>query len=313
MGMDSAEVWAAFGFSPEQLADPDTRIPIAVGQQLIEWVVAGTGISDYGLRAAEVAEPGLFDLPEYAARCQPTLRGAVERIISLVPLISDAGSIRLEERDGLGTIEVTSAPNVDLDPASVEFNIAYFIIAGRRFTGIDYRPQRVLLRHPAPSDTSHHERLFGIPVEFGAERNAIVVTSEQLDLPLKLADSRLAILLDQATEHLLAKVGPRGTFAADVRRLVTKHLPSDGAPVTTIARELGITPRTLHRRLAEESTTFRDLADDVRKGLALAYMDRRELAVSEIAYLLGFSGVQAFHRAFKRWANTTPGEFRRRR
>jgi AraC-like DNA-binding protein len=310
-GLDSKEAWAAFGFTQADLSNPDTRIPADVAQQMIQWVVAITKMEDYGLRAAEAAEPGMFDLPEYAARYQPTLGGALKRIVSLVPLVSDAATLSLEHSSEKATL-VLEPRSVPLDPASVEFQLAYFVLAGRRFTGVlDLCPIETRFRHPAPKDTSHHERLFGSRPLFGAADDALVLSSTSLQYPLKLADTHLARLLDQAAEHLLAQIGRRGTFADEVRRLITRHLPNDGAPVTAIAEALGITPRTLHRRLADEQTTFRDLADDVRKGLALAYLENRELSVSEVTYLLGFSGVQAFHRAFKRWMQMTPGEYRR--
>ena len=312
-GFDSTEIWEREGFSAAQLEDPDTRVPLEVAQRLLGWAVAATGLSDFGLRAAELAEPGLFDLPEYAARSQATLRGALECVRRLQPLIAEGNEIVTESVGDTSTITFTTRGPIALDPPNIEFTLAYLQLAGRRFTGMPQAtPTEVRFRHAAPEDTSHHEKLFGAPVKFGASADRMVLPTSQLELPLIHADSHLSAIFHKIAERLLAETPQRSTFAERVRRLITEHVSDDGAPVTLVAQALAITPRTLHRRLEEEGLTFRQLADDVRKGLALAYLDQRHLAIGEIAYLLGFSSVQAFHRAFKRWTNETPGAYRER-
>lgn len=312
LGVDSQDAWTAHGFTPEILDDPDTRVPVEVTQRLLEWAIAATGVSDFGLRAAELTEPGLFDLPEYAARSKATLRGALDCIIRLEPLLADATEFTCEVSGEAAIVGLRLPPALEQHGDNADFTFALLQRAARRFTGIaDLAPWEVHFKHPAPEDTTHHERLFGAPVIFGASANRAVIPANQLDLPLVHADSRLSALFDRIAEGFLSQTAQHSTLSDRVRRLISRNV-AEGAPVTEVARELGMTPRTLHRRLGEEGLTFQELADDVRKGLALAYLEQRGIAVSEIAYLLGFSGVQAFHRAFKRWTNETPGAYRQR-
>jgi AraC-like DNA-binding protein len=313
LGLDFDAAWASLGLTPEDMANPETRVPIAAAQRRARWSVDASGAWDLGVRAALAAEAGFFDMAEYAARCQPNVEGSLRCVVRLIPLLIDAGRFEWTDTVDGATLRWAHAPDAELDAVSIEFMFAYVIIAGRRHVGRDdFAPTLVRFRHAAWPDVRAHEAHFRCPIEFGATEDSLSFSHAQLELPLRQADSHLSALLDQAATHLLARMrSDTGPFSDDVRHLITKHLPNDGAPVTAIAHELGITPRTLHRRLASEQTTFRDLADDVRKGLALAHVEQGDLGMSEIAYLLGFSGVQAFHRAFKRWTGKTPGTYRK--
>jgi AraC-like DNA-binding protein len=314
LGVSADAAWENEGFSIDQVLDANTRVPWEVTQRLLTWGVGLLGIGDMGLLAAEAAEPGLFDLPEYVARSQSTLGGAIGCLRRLLPLLSDVGEVDVQTHGETAIVTLVTPREIAQHPATAEFTLAYLLLAARRFTGIeDLAPREVHLTHSAPSDTSHHERLFGVRPRFDSSANRLLLSSEQLDLPLQHADSQLSALLNRIAERLLAELSRSPSTTERVRTLIARYIGDERASAKNIARELAMAPRTLHRRLAEEGTTFRQLADDVRRALALAYLEERDLGVSEIAYLLGFSGVPAFHRAFKRWTNRTPGAYVNRR
>lgn len=313
LGLDTTAAWASEGFSPEDLENLDAVVPLAVAERLLQAAVQSTGAEDFGRLAAEAVEPGLFDLIEYSARSKPTLRGALTCICRLFPLISDFCDLLTEEHAETTAIMMTSHESVKAHPSIVEFGFAYLVIAGRRLTEkADFAPKSVYFRHTAPKDVRRYDTLFGVPVNFGASMDRIVFHSRDGEFPIATADSRLSALLDRIANGLLADLRRNITLVERVRTLVTELLPKGGASATKIASVLGVTPRTLHRRLADEGVKFRDLIDDARRRLGLAYIEEAELSVSEIAYLLGFSGVPAFHRAFRRWTNETPGAHRLR-
>jgi AraC-like DNA-binding protein len=151
--------------------------------------------------------------------------------------------------------------------------------------------------------------LFQAVVKFGMPRNRIIFDSCDLALPLRRADAYLVTLLDGAAQRMLRESRRYLTTAERVRRLLPGLIASGSASIACVANELGIAPRTLHRRLADEGVTFRRLVSEVRQQLAVAYLEERRHDIAEIAELLGFSGVPAFHRAFKRWTNETPGKY----
>src|SRR5260221_203051 len=133
-----------------------------------------------------------------------------------------------------------------------------------------------------------------------------------LSLPLVQADSALSATLQRIGEAFVAAQPRALTWRQAVRKRIADQLCCDGCSCEAIARSLAVTPRTLLRRLKEEATTFRDELDAVRQEKAVTYLRDTTLSVSELAYLLGFSSVATFHRAFKRWTRTTPGDYRRR-
>jgi AraC-like DNA-binding protein len=98
----------------------------------------------------------------------------------------------------------------------------------------------------------------------------------------------------------------------DVRRALGSRIASGETRMSSIARQLGMSERTLQRRLAEEGASYQELLEEVRKAAAGRYLEESPLAIGEIAYLLGYSEPAAFHRAFRRWHATTPEDFRAR-
>ncbi len=312
-GVDLDEAWAAEGFSRADLENPDVRVPFDVAERLLTAAVGATGERAFGLRAAEVTEPGLFDLVEYTARSQATLREALSSTCRLFPLLADFCGVHSEVRRDVATITLLVRPDVPPHPVMVEFLFAYLTLAMRRLTGVKgLAPRSIHFRHAASADLRRYESLFGAPVKFGASVDRITLPVSHLALPLATADSHLGALLDHIADGLLADLRRNATLTEKVRGLITESMAKGGATARHVARALAITPRTLHRRLAEEGVTFRELTDDVRRQLGKAYLEEQELSVGEIAYLLGFSSVSVFHRAFRRWTNETPGAYRSR-
>lgn len=117
-------------------------------------------------------------------------------------------------------------------------------------------------------------------------------------------------------EHVALTLGQsarRQTLAGRVREIASREMLQGSPTVFSVARELHMSARTLARRLEREGTTFSDLLDQLRQELALRYVGHHELAFTEIAFRLGFSHVEAFYRAFKRWTGQTPLTYRRAR
>jgi AraC-like DNA-binding protein len=311
LGLQTDDAWASAGFSRDDLSDLDSTIPLDIAERFLTAAIEITGVHDFGIRAAEAAEPGFFDLVEYAARSQPTLRQALASLCRLVPILANFGGITAREENDTATISLFTVMPVPIHPAMVEFTFAQLQIEARRLTRRpDLNPDAMHFRHSAPPDTSPHQALFRAPVHFGADVDKIVFSSWQLDLPLVTADSHLSALLDKIVTPVLANLEREVTLVDRVRNKITERMPKGGAAAPDIARALGMTQRTLHRRLTEEGVKFRDLVAEVRKTLSLAYMKEPRLSIAEIAYLLGFSDVSAFHRAFRRWTNETPRSYR---
>jgi AraC-like DNA-binding protein len=168
----------------------------------------------------------------------------------------------------------------------------------------------VEFQHSKPQATSEHERLFRCPVIFNAPFNKLTFNSASLDLPIEQADEGLCRMLDRHAQELLAKYPPRDTVTDNARTVITRELNGGNPSLEHVAAQLGLSERTLQRKLQELGTSHNDLVEQIRRDLAMRYLQEPDMAICEVAYLTGFSEPSSFHRAFKRWTGVTPGEFR---
>lgn len=169
----------------------------------------------------------------------------------------------------------------------------------------------VCLRHAAPEQTDEYRALFRGPVTFGAPVDAALIPRAALDFELLQADSALASILERHVKLLLGASPDPPTLQGRVAHLLGSELAGGHPGASQVARKLAMSPRTPRRMLRDEGCNFRDVLSDVRRELAFRYLRDAEVPIGEIAFLVGFSDANAFHRAFERWTGRTPSDFRR--
>jgi AraC-like DNA-binding protein len=178
--------------------------------------------------------------------------------------------------------------------------------------GARLKPLELWLSHPRTDHVDSYERLFECPVRFSAEETGFLFPSAALDLPLVHRDRRMHALFSEQAEQLLSALQTTPSWSARVRHAVGELLERGNPTIDDVARGLAVSRSTLKRRLAEEGSHFKELVDELRAQLARRHLRESSLTTTEIAYLLGFSDVAAFHRAFRRWHDENPGDYRRR-
>jgi AraC-like DNA-binding protein len=303
------------GADPAQIDDPDAHVPIA-------WVIRAwteapvlTGDPAFGLHAAELMAGTRAHVLDYvAAHCQRP-RELFACIQRYQRLLMSAADLRLDVSGGVATfshplekIPFARPPQID------EFVVAQWVLAARARSRRGFPLRRVTFDHPRPADTREHARIFQAPVEFGAPVDAIEFDAALLDVDLEGADPTLVSVLRRHAEALLAEApGPEApaTVAGALRRHLVGLPPSSPAAVEEAARALGMSARSLQRRLGAEGTSFKDVVDDVRRDLSRSYLHDPRYGISEVAFLVGFAEVSAFSRAFRRWTGESPVAWRR--
>ena len=165
------------------------------------------------------------------------------------------------------------------------------------------------MRRPAPPDPAPFDRCFRAPITFGAERDAITLDRAACDRRLKGANPELARANDLIAAEAIQR-WDQSRVADRVRVLLINRLPTGAPSPTETARALGTSTRALQRRLALEGTSYARLVDDTRRELAAAYLREARYSITDIAYLLGFSGTASFTRAFRRWTGEAPSGYR---
>lgn len=163
---------------------------------------------------------------------------------------------------------------------------------------------------PAPADTRVYERLFGGALHFNAPVNKIVVEARYLQAPIVLADESWRRRAEREARVVLQRLAGETELSQQLRKLLLDRLELGRACLDEAARELGLHPRALQRRLDAEGTSFRSLLDEVRLIRARQHLQDPRLRLAEVAFLLGYSEQSAFQYAFKQWTGKTPGEYR---
>jgi AraC-like DNA-binding protein len=193
-----------------------------------------------------------------------------------------------------------------------EYSMAVALNTFRMMAGSQWAPQEVQFAHEAPPQTSEHLRVFGAPVLFGCETNAFVVDREFLERQVPAADQRLYGILKQYLDRVLKEMPREDEMLAAIRRATAESM-RDGVPrLEQLAKKVAMSPRTLERRMKEHGISFKKLLDDTRRRFALNYLKDRKHTLTDIAFLLGYSELSAFNRAFKRWTGRTPMDYRRK-
>ena len=311
-GLDARSLFADAGIDPDALADPDHRVPFDRVSRVWALAVERSGRPTIGLAAPGTAQLGSFDVLGYAMMSCSNLLGAMQRLARYLRVVTEGGEVSVAQHgDECRVAFELFCGEVPVPDARYDFDLLVFVRFCRWISGRDLRLAGVEMARPAPGDTEAYAQAFGCPVRFNAERHELVFALADVMQPLPTSNAALAGVHDQLLGEHLERMGRQETTHR-ARELIRVRLP-DGEPKRElVARELHMSERTLHRRLADEGTSFQSLLDDVRQELARRYLAQRRLTLAQTAYLLGFADQSNFTRACKRWFGSSPGLVRER-
>jgi AraC-like DNA-binding protein len=310
LGADRAELLEAAGIDLDFLAQIDGRVPIKQLSHI--WLEASrlSGDPHFGLRAAMNVPAGAFGVVEFAASRNLTLEAAYRQFTRYARLLVDGVNVELRVDGDNAVLTYHRSPEVPPFRHMLEYTLALCYLIGRRLARRPWKPTLVTFAHQAPPDTSLHEEVFDSPVVFDRDNASIIFDREYLRLPLADADPMMLAILENRLDMMLTEL-PDLPVSSKVRRVVSSLLSSGESPrLEEAAKALGVSARTLQRRLRDEGNNYHDVIEDLRRDMAVGYLGVEELAICDVAYLLGFSEPSAFHRAFRRWMGMTPAEYR---
>lgn len=305
-----AQLLARVGLSPEpDAAWAGESVAVDAYYDLVE---RAAGPGDHGLpfRYAEALRVDDLGALGLALKTAPTARDALGRLVRYVLVLSDTLEYELLDWPWGAVLALTGRPARRRGAALAnECALAAVTSALRQILGVRLVPREVTFRHDPPADDGPHRAFFGCAVTFGAPLDGVHLRAEQLTRRTLLGDEGLSAYLLAQLDDLRARAPERSTVAA-VRGAVADGLP-DGRPSRArVAGRLGMSERTLQRRLAEDGASFQGVVADVRREAAEALLRSGGHSLAEVAFLAGFSDQSAFTRAFKRWTGTTPASFR---
>ena len=311
LGVERSIALRAADLSTDKLSDPDARVSPTQIWLLWQKALEITGDPCLGLHLAETVSPSDYGIVGYIAVSSATIRDALIRLNRYHGLLADAVHYSFEEMQDGFFLRHGFSDGKGVPGAMAAYVLAVPLLVIRQAFGREAKVQEVRLTCERPAETQEYERFFNAPLLFGTDENALRVAIG-LDSSVPTADAALISLLEGYAESLVENLSRTDSLASTVQMMVMDGL-HDGAPTALgLGRKLGLSSRTLRRRLQEEGTTFSAIISDTRHRLALEYLASDDLGASEIAYLIGFADPTAFHRAFKRWQGCTPLEHRRK-
>ncbi|MCX4243339.1 AraC family transcriptional regulator [Paraliomyxa miuraensis] len=262
----------------------------------------------YG-RAIRPEDFGAFGL---ALKTASDVRDVLERLARYILVVSDTLEYGLVG-DGPDPLFVLSGRPSDQRRGMQLANECALAAIVSLLGQVAERPVKLVavsFRHPGPGEGDVHEAYFGAPVRFGAPVDGLHFDARALATPTRLGDEGLSAYLLAQLDELHAQ-RTESAILQQVRHAITDTLCSGPPKRGDVARRLGMSARTLHRRLAEQGCSFQGVANQVRREVAESLLSRGALGLAEVAYLTGFADQSAFARAFKAWTGQTPKGFRR--
>jgi len=314
LGLDTSAMLAAAGVDRRLLdGDPDARIDLRQHRALWKKAFELSRDPYLALHAAEAVPPGAYRVLDLIASSAPTVGSGLSGLARYFPLVNTAIEVPVEPGPGAVTVGLR-APS---QPAALtreyaEYAFAALFVRSRRVMGVDWPLRSLEFAHPAPASTAEHERIFQCPVLFAAPACRMTIDSLVWEMPTAHVDG---VVFEVSQEHaslLVEKLPAAGRLGRAVRAAIRRELRGGDPGLDHVAKQLGMSPRTLQRRLGEAGEGYATVLDEMRTETAKAYLEDREIALSEIAYLLGFAEQSSFTRAFRRWTGVSPSEYRAR-
>ena len=313
-GVDLDLVLAAAQIQRATYSEQDSRIPFTSARRFYFAAAAATRDLALGLAAARHFALATFQVLEYLAASSTHLEAALDTLVKNERVLSDANAIHIERRSE-GVLVRVEPLTAGWHPCWVEFAVGAIFLAGRRIprdrTAATWRAIP-WFAYAAPAYATEYEVFFGTRVRFNAPASGLLIPSAALKERLESADTRLREVLDVHSKDLAIRGMSKPSLVERAQALVRKSLPDGDPGMDAIATRLHMSPSTLRRRLRQEGVTHRWLLQEVRRDLAFVYLQRQDISIDEVAYLVGYDDPTAFHKAFKRWTGNTPTEHRSR-
>lgn len=304
---DSDTLFHSFGLAKADITDERKRIPYETVHKL--WLEASEMIDNpcYGIKAAEIFHPSDLNILGYAWLSSSTLRSAFERLYRFQKMINEFVKISLSELDETFEIILGTQEQGNVTMAQFDMGASIILKMCQSVYRQPLKPLAVYLAHPKPNCFKQYENYFDCKIYFSQPETKVSFPVGILDEPLLNATPDVSFMLDKTIiEYLESMHGEN--IASKVKQAITTQLPS-AVSIEKITNQLNMTPRTLHRYLKAEGTSYKQILNDVRYELSKQYISQKQYNVTEIAFQLGFSDSSAFSRAFKHWSGFSPSHY----
>ena len=315
-GRDAKGLLASAGVESSLLDDAHARLDPRRYRELQRLALAASGDPALGLSMGEHASLASFGIVGHMVMHCRSLREAIDLGSRYYQLVADADAPWLIEKNGEAELvyEFLRSPDPACNRMRAEFGLTRLLQTARALLNQEVTIRRAGFEHAAPAYLARYVRLFGADVRFAQPRTTLAFPAALLDVRLLHHDEGVLSALRARADRMLAELAEPQSVARRLRRaIVTSHASCSGDPPNAerLAKQLGISSRSLRRLLRNEGHTVKSVVADATRDVALTLLSDPSVTIQQAAHRLGFSEPSAFHRAFKRWTGMTPLEWRR--
>ena len=304
------------GIKTSDFREQESRLSAERVAQLIEHCNQLKSRHDFAITVAENFHPGTFHVLGYAMMASNNLYDALRRIAQYKKVVSNTCSVALEENPDVSKLIITpflyeSTNRPVLSHNSIITFMATLVKFAREASSNNFKPLEVNFNWP--NIDGKYEFLndfFGCPVNFEQDDISFSCETAILKEPLMGGNPLITQSYEKMLNEFLSRLDKKDVVQT-VKNSIYEMLPLGTPTQTEIAKQIGMSLRNLQRKLNQQDACYRDLLEETRKKLALEYITQEHLSLSEVSYLVGFANIGNFNRAFKRWTNYAPGEYRK--
>lgn len=293
------------------LEDPEGRVPFVCYEQIISWVVNESAAHSsffLDLGKSFLAIPPVI---QHLIRHTATYYEKINQVMRYSKLMCDYFDFGLQENKDNYELSFTFVGPSEVTTSIIEA-VTTHMYCGLKSTWNDFEAKQVTFSYCKPAYADQYNRYFYCPIYFGSTENKIVFSRTYIDhSDSSVNDRYLYSLLKERADVLMGQVENSNSIITKVKSILLKSLPTGKASIIDTAKKLHMSRQTLYRNLQKENTTYRQVLAECQRKLSVNYIEQSDLSLESIAFLLGYSEVSVFQKAFRRWYGISPGEYRR--
>ncbi|MBA5236558.1 AraC family transcriptional regulator [Pectobacterium aroidearum] len=310
-GGDADRIFGISGVDPEQLASPTLSLGLVNYCRVMEEAARNSGVDNFGLRYGKQFKPQSLGLIGYIGLCSDTLEQALHNVVKAFPCHQHDTLTRMVDKGDCWRLDYQVRHGAILHRRQdAELTLGMFLNLIRHVLGKHWAPREVHFEHPRPEMWHEHCKVFDAPVYFDQPYNSLLIPKHHLVRTMPDRDMTLLLVMQDAIRRL-NETSPQQSIVDQVRTQVHLLLMQKEPTLEEVAEKVGLSSWSLQRRLREEGLSFSLLVDKLRCEMATHYLQQKQLPISEMALLLGYSEVSAFSRAFRRWFGISPRQWRK--
>jgi AraC-like DNA-binding protein len=312
-GIPASKGLMGVGLSQKEVADPATRVSLIQIMTCCRNAIRLSSDPMFAYRTGLQFHMSTYGMYGFAMLSSVDFRQTMRFAERYHQLAAPLIDIAFAEEEGLGVWTIAPKPQLQIDLSQrrqiVEMYFGIHTSLHRDIMGPEFAPDELRVTFEPPADPAAYAGVLGTPVRFRQPRNQLVFDAGWLDRRPSLGNALTFAAVREVCDRFAGELQQRAGIVGSVRHLLlTKLMRNQSLP--EVARALGMSVRTLRRRLAEQGASYRQLSDELRRDVAINYLRETQMTVEEIAYALGFSDPANFRQAFRRWTSATPQQFR---